>query len=437
MIETPAPPSTAPVTPAAARLSWRQLVGLTHLSFAHQFLWTTLLVFVIPVQVVAIAGERDKAGALSTVLVLGAAAAVISQIVAGGLSDHLPSRYGRRRPFIVAGTVVAVIGLYLMSTARSLPLLLVGILLLQLGFNSGQPAFAALIPDRVPAAQRGSASGLLGLMAMLGTIAAAGVAGKVVKEGDYASMGAMYAIVIALKILLTSTTVWVLRDDRAVGARGPFALGQFLSGVAREAWLTLRNNRDFAWVFVTRFLVMMGYWTVLNFLFYYVRDQLGHRNAAAAVSQITAAVIVAAALTIFFGGHLSDRFGRKPIVYLSAGLMAAVSLAFSFVHTVSPAVVVGALWGLGWGAFQGVDWALATDTLPRPASAGERTNFARYMGVWSLAVTLPQVFSAAIGPAIDALNARSPNSGYLLMFGLAFVYFLFGAVLVRYVRVAR
>jgi MFS family permease len=103
-------------------------------------------------------------------------------------------------------------------------------------------------------------------------------------------------------------------------------------------------------------------------------------------------------------------------------------------HTLGVAVIVGALWGLGWGAYQSVDWALATDVLPRPEKADGATSFARYMGIWSLASTLPQVAAPAIGPLIQLVNDHAARGGYTLMFCLVFVYFLLGAVLVRNVR---
>lgn len=439
MARTLLAPHRGATAPPAGRLSFSTLVGLTHLSFAHQFLWTALLVLTLPAQVVAIAGERNKDSALAGVLVVGALVAAVTQIGAGWLSDRATLRLGRRRPFIVVGTLVALAGLYLMSEARTIAALTAAFLVLQLGFNVAQAAYQAIVPDRVPTEQRGGASGLLALLAMLGVMAAALIAGATLKDGDFASFRRVYLIVIGLNLLLTTTTTLALRDDppcqRQASSRGLTRLD--LAALWRRLWAATRAAPDFAWVFITRFLIMMGYFTVLDFLLYYVRDELGAASATHVVSLLTLAVIASAAITSFFAGSLSDRVGRKPIVYASAGLMAAVSLAFIITHTVGLALVVAALWGLGWGAFQSVDWALATDALPRPARPGEATNFARYMGIWSLAITLPQVLAPAIGPLISAANGHARGSGYTLMFCVVFVYFLLGAVLLRNVRAVR
>jgi MFS family permease len=289
-----------------------------------------------------------------------------------------------------------------------------------------------LIPDQVPAEQRGIASGWIGLMAMLGVIAGSLAASRMVKEGDLASFGRLYTLIVVVMVVFTLTTVLVLREEPLQRTTPLDA-----RAILRHFKFDPRAYPDFIWVFVTRALVMMGYFTVLDFLYYYVRDELGRNGASAGVLQISSAVVVAAALTVFFAGWISDRVGRKAVVYASAGMMAVVSLAFIVTHTLGVAVIVGALWGLGWGAYQSVDWALATDVLPRPDKADGATSFARYMGIWSLAITLPQVVAPAIGPLIQLVNDHTGQGGYTLMFCLVFVYFLLGAVLVRNVRATR
>src|SRR6185437_5630379 len=82
-----------------------------------------------------------------------------------------------------------------------------------------------------------------------------------------------------------------------------------------------RRDPDFAWVVGTRMLVMLGINTVQAFLQYYFHDVLGSQNQEAQSGNFITILTLTAALTTFFGGWLSSRYGRKRMVYLSGGLM--------------------------------------------------------------------------------------------------------------------
>ena len=82
-------------------------------------------------------------------------------------------------------------------------------------------------------------------------------------------------------------------------------------------------------------------------------------------------------------GVLSDRHGRKLMVYISGGIMGVVGLIFVFFHSFVLAVLMGVVFGLGYGAYESVDWALASDVLP------SMDDYAKDMGVWHVAMVLP------------------------------------------------
>src|SRR5207249_4486680 len=107
---------------------------------------------------------------------------------------------------------------------------------------------------------------------------------------------------------------------------------------------------------------------------------------------------------------LSDRIGRKPLVYASGGIMAAAAVIFipvAFFPSLQFTYLVGALFGLGWGAFQAVDWALAIDVLPHQGGA------AKDMGIWHTALVMPQIIAPAItGIALSGLKVHSLLLGY-------------------------
>ena len=200
-----------------------------------------------------------------------------------------------------------------------------------------------------------------------------------------------------------------------------------------------RRDPDFAWVVGTRLLMMLGINTVQAFLQYYFHDILGSQNQEQQTSNFVIAVTLAGALSTFFGGWLSTRYGRKRMVYLSGGIMTAVAAIFISLNFLITAGVVsqstgliitlvsGGIFGLGYGAYLSVDWALVADVLP------SQERYARDMGIWNIALTIPQVTAFIIGSILLSL-AIPPAFRYTFLFLTFIVYSLAGTITVRYIK---
>jgi Major Facilitator Superfamily len=79
-------------------------------------------------------------------------------------------------------------------------------------------------------------------------------------------------------------------------------------------------------------------------------------------------ILIVAALA---SGYLSDRLQRRKIFVVSAGLVVAVSmLMLAFAHSWGLVIGVAVLFGLGYGVYLGVDFALVADVLPSPETRG-------------------------------------------------------------------
>jgi MFS family permease len=536
--------------PAIPRRSFWGLLSISIFWLALNFHWAAIIVIILPSQVEALLAHsylqshafnqsalntfinNNKAVALALVSTPGLLVALFSNPLFGMLSDRTFGRWGRRRPYIVGGTLLNIVGLLLMAVAPNIITLLLALCLVQFANNAAAAPFHAYLPDLVNEEQRGLASGLMGLAQSVGIILGAEVIGQLVHinavqdatsaasvqsalSGYAGELLAAYGAIAAIMLLLMLLTIVSVKEpawprqarEAAVRATGWFTsyrrqigegalalalvivvlVGSLLvlqifglrfdldgahlpqsstpqaaSDAAQHANIAIngvllvvmlivtiwaarlfdfrpRRDPDFAWVAGTRLLVTLGVQTVEVFLQYYFHDVLGRTDQEAQAGLFAAVLTVAAALTTFFGGWYSTRIGRKRMVYLCGAVMTAVAAIFiplNFLAIsgavnsntgITIALVAGAIFGLGYGAYLSVDWALVADVLP------SKERFARDMGIWNIAVTIPQVIAFVIGSILLSLTVPT-SIRYTLLFVTFAVYSIAGTVTVRYIK---
>lgn len=413
-----------------------RLFGISLFWLAVNLHWGALLIAIIPCQVAAI-HPTGHGYILSIILGVGAVVALVMPPFVGAYSDRSAHRWGRRRPYMVVGAVVNLAGLAVMYQAgqcRLIWLYLIAYLIIQLGSNLATAAYSGVIPDLVPQEQRGVASGWMAAMTQIGNILGAVGGGILIQRGLAA--GAYGIIAGSLAALLIVTALATRETPLAARVAAP-GLGPIL----RSLWIDPRRYPDFAWVWATRFLFTAGMWMVQPFIQYYLRDVIGSTRAAEDAGRVIGAALVGATITGLIGGAISDRVGRKRVVYVANGAMAIVALGFMVVRTMPGVYMTAILYGLAFGAYYSVDWALGCDVLPRKEEAGKD------MGVWHISMVLPQ----SLAPFLSGLLLTWGGStlrpgwtephylaqGYLMLFASASVLLALSAVLLRNVRGVR
>lgn len=403
-----------------------QLLWMGAFWFAVSFVWGALLTVVVPAELLRFVPESQKGLYLGLLFAGGAVVAMVVSPLAGALSDRSTLPMGRRRPFVVAGAALAVPGLLGMRYAPSYAAFAASLLWVQFAVNLAASAFNGLIPDKVPAFQRGAMSGVMGGMTMGGTIAAALLSGRLVGAGMTA---AVYWVIAAILITATVAIVWKV-SETPLRSAPVFVLPAFI----RAFWIDPRRYPDFAWLLATRGLVMLGFYTIITFLQFFIRDTLhfSRLQAAQATGTLSAVVIAAGVLIAVVAGLVSDRIGRKGIVSTAGIFLAFTGLGLLFQPPFHTLLWIGVLFGIGYGAYQSVDWALAIDVLPSGTSA------AKDLGIWGIANTLPQVLAPAVaGPLLDVFNRTGPNLGYSVIFSLAMLEVALGSAFVWKIKGAR
>jgi MFS family permease len=128
-------------------------------------------------------------------------------------------------------------------------------------------------------------------------------------------------------------------------------------------------------------------------------------------------------------GKLADRYSKRLILALSCLICLLAGMGFLFARDLTVVYIAVGIFGAGFGVFQAVDWALACNLLPQEAPA-------KYMGVWGIADTLPQVVAPLIaGPIAYVVNVQvAMGMGYRVLMMLAMVYWALGTVAIRFIR---
>jgi MFS family permease len=396
--------------------------------FGLYFLFTPIGTSLVPDQVDDLVPHDRQALAIGVLLGLGAFLAMTVAPFVGLWSDRVSTRFGRRRPFIVVGAAATAASLVIMATAQDYPVLVLGYCAVQLFANAAGAAYSGIIPDVVPEESVGTASGWLAVMVLVGS--AAGLLANVALAG----IGLTRVTYLVIGAVLCGSVPFTLRAARGEGSSPPAPRDTRPLGERARDFVAPLRRGDFAWVVFTRLLNNAGIAAVTPFTLNFFRDVVGVGNPGLFNPVWYLVVLAFAGPFGYLGGRLSDRTGRKPFVYWSGGLQAAVALVFIAVYPRSAAVVLllGAAYGVGYGLYNAVDWALACDTLP------DRTRSAKDMGLFHIALTLPgNVVPFFAGVVLDRVDAGGGVQGYRLVFGSAALFFLVSTVLVRRVRSVR
>jgi len=434
------PPMVA--LPERAPLSAGRQVLLNLLWFAYNFQTAALLPVVIPAQVLLVVAAGSVASAAQAAYLgwLGAASAVAAlaiQPAVGLLSDRTRSRWGRRRPHVVWGTAVMALGAAALTQARGPWAFGIAFVVLQAGNNAAIAAYQGLLPDLVPRHQRGAASGVLGVMTILGNAASLGLAAYLLRAANAErpstiTVGAtgFYAVTIAALAVACVLNVAGVREP---SSREQAAAADRGLRATLLAWAEPWRSGNYRWVFIARFLVIMGVTLFLTFVEYYFARVVHATDFVQATATVALVALLVAIGGAVLGGLVSDRTRRVPLAMVSTLVMALAAGLFLVGGGSIPLGWLGATFGLGYGAYWSVDWALAVDSLPSLQAAG------RDLGLWSLASTLPGVVAPALGGLMVGAAAALGNTGagYQAIFIAAGASFLLGAVAVLGIREER
>lgn len=375
-------------------------------------------------KVQSIVPDSEKTSALGIVAGFGAFVAAVANVVAGRLSDRTTSRWGRRRPWIVAGTIFMAAGLVAMALAPNVALLTLSWCIVQLSANAALAPFIATISDQVPKAQRASISALLGIAQNMGVLG-----GTYVAELFADRMLPMFGLPAIFAIVAMLVYAAVL-PDKPLGTRPP---KMDLRHWVATFWVSPRDEPDFSLAWMSRFLIILAAFMFTTFRLFYLQDQLGltREEAPAVVTRGVLIYTVALILVAWIAGKISDRTGRRKVFVAGSTLLFAVGTALLVhVETVAGFYYIEAVLGTAFGVYIGVDLALVIDVLPDPDDAGKD------LGVFNIANALPQTLAPVLGAMLLGI-ASAENQNYTLLLYTAGIAGLIGALVILPIKKVR
>ena len=456
-------------------LRWHDFFSVNAYWLGMNVASSVLTPLLLPYLVAIFMPPEQKNSYLATVRVIGLAVAMLIQPLAGWLSDHSTSRWGRRRPFIAGGVSFNIIFLVIIGASTAFTgqtlfgvnaayvVLIIGMILVQFTSNIAQGPMQALMPDVTPANQRGRASGVKSVLELLPVF-------LVIFLGPLVDQGKVWLVIGIVMVSLAVTTVVTLftREEPLATKPAPLSWEPFLRLLALTAifvgttqvvvWLVKASGRwlsgaevatqvtviglaglagmaaaifvgvyagaragigaaasrqsSFIWWIINRLLFLAAIGSIQGFVQYYLRDYLQIANAATMTTIVLGAVAIFLLPSALISGYLADRIGRKRLIAL-AGLVAAAGTGLLLLARGIPLVIVsGCIIGVGTGTFMAVNWALGTDLAPKEEAG-------KYLGISNLAGAGAGIVGAGIGgPLADSFNALRPGLGYLVIFAI-------------------
>jgi MFS family permease len=347
--------------------------AMSALWFGIQLTWGAVLGIALQARCTQLGGASSLA-LFAWVATTGAIAAAVTQLVVGPWSDRVRARGRGRGAFYLAGVVGGAFALPCFFIASTPPLLIASFMALQIALNVAIGPYQAIVPDTFPSERIAAGSAWIAAMQSGGNAAGAVLAALL---GSTLRLGYVLAFVLLASAAVTLRHVSRLPKRSDGGVRVPFVM----------SWA-------FADLFISRALVYVGFYTLLGYLFFFIRATSvlpfdPTRSSGIAILAFTLVGSLGAALAARPAARMDER-----VVVCAGGLATALAIfILAGVHgtAVFAASLVAA--GVGWGVFICADWALACRILPRHAMAGA-------MAVWNLAVLLPQMCAPGIASAV-------------------------------------
>lgn len=340
--------------------------------------------------------------------------------VFGSLSDKVNTKLGKRTPFILTGTILAIVFMMLLPFAdrRESLLLFVGALfatLLSMGLYRS-PA-VALMPDLTPNHLRSRANAVINLMGAVGGVYALLMIKLLLGAGDRPDYAPLFASVAALMAVAVGVLLITVRENKlrkeieeAESLMTP-AEGVEISAPVQKTALPGEVKRSMVFLLASIFFWFTAYNAVTTAFSRYTR--VVWKMEGGSFTNCLMVATVAAIISYIPIGSISAKFGRKKTIMGGVLIMAACYLAAVFVGAYHPVINIAfALIGVGWAAIN-------VNSYPMIVAMGQGSDIGKYTGTYYTFSMSAQIFTPIFsGFLLENVSYRTLFP-YALIFALA------------------
>lgn len=322
----------------------------------------------------------------------GMVVAALSNMVAGYLSDRTRSRFGKRTPWLVGGSLVFMLSMILASMANNIPFLLASWMLGQVALNFIVAPMVAWL-DLAPENGKGTASGAYGGL------------GMALGNNGFTIFAAMFLGQFRLGFILFGIMTFIGTLIAAIIVQEPSNLDEEAVVSKKKEKASLKESlaifpswsvgRDYYLALIGKLFQGVGNFSITGYLLFIMTDFLGKGTAGTqqSIQLINTIMLLFGIAMGFVAGPLSDKYKvLKLPVGLSTISLGIGALSMFFLQSDAGILIYGFAAGLGMGIWNSLDNLLNLEVIP------DKNRVAFFLGVYNLGNTITQ----AIAPVLAA-----------------------------------
>lgn len=320
----------------------------------------------IQFNIIRLVGEENVTAVYGMVAGIGGLAIVFLGPFGGVIADKTRIRFGRRRFWMIAGSIGGALSMAVLTYATSIPMLVIGFCLVQFFYGLVALSCFAIVPEQVEQEKFGRVSGLIGAAApacvMIGQMMMGAFADTTVQQK---------LVALAIIQLIGGFTAALLIKDNYIPAAEAKKKQAFAAGL-KNFYPSFKEHPTFTWALLTKlFINVSNAGLSMLTLFYIARFHLGEAEIFELMAY-TAPSIMLMVVAGILGGFLSDKVKKQKPFVMGAALVTSLCLmAFAFSSNIAWVIVGNFIFNFGFGMYNAVDNALVNRILPSKKDTGK------------------------------------------------------------------